>query len=528
MLTRDLLMIARDVANGLLYLHTLGFLHRSLTVHDVWMVGDGPTARNPTGTWALGGFSYLVRSSRGRVIAPAWVPLCAAPETMHTREFVPATDVFAFGVLLLDLFRYARGDTTHPPSERPPQIPAQLWRSLIEPCLALGLDARPTTHEVVATINDLLEDPVLCCMAVPKAHAASSADDGRIDDVELLSALSAVGASPDAGSGPTVTIRNLRPGAWEPFVMPALRRNEALRDLRLIDCSDVLDAVCARSPQPPPVAPLDATTLLAATMLGASTSFNDSVTFANFASNSTFGLKPNHRSLLAASSASVAPTLAQLNPSATLTAFTLSRTVDLASNEEPDTPAIQLVAWLRPCVLLPPLQRLSLRGVLLGDAIAGELFRVISTACRGLRDLDMHGTGVTGASVKALAQQQLDPAVRWASLEGLAVGGNAVGYSAVAALCTWIQRDDHLSLLDLSFARDVDYFAVATLGQLVRQNRSLRTLRLEGIPLSSPGLRLLVQARRLQEEQNRCGHTCTVHIDAALDDPYAKQLREFK
>jgi len=108
------LTFARDIARGLLYLHTRGLTHGDLKSQNVLVRGGqtviadfglATTLRGPggggdgdDGDGAGGG-----GGGGGVPAAPIGTPCTMAPEVMEGDPYTPAADAFSFGVLLWEL-----------------------------------------------------------------------------------------------------------------------------------------------------------------------------------------------------------------------------------------------------------------------------------------------------------------------------------------------------------------------------------------------------------------------------------------
>ena len=217
---RDVLTLAKDVLAGLGHMHTLGFLHRNLTVEGVFQLSN---------RYLVGGLDFCVRSSRGRVSSPAWAPRVPAPETVQTRTFEISSDIFAFGVFLLEVANYGEAVSLPLPLERPSHIPEAVWR-LIVPCLSLSRDARPTCGELTAILHTLENGSEHAIIPFPSERHGSIT-------TELLSGLHMISSSgKSVVLAESVEFENVSATHWG-IARLALQANENMKEIALSHCT---------------------------------------------------------------------------------------------------------------------------------------------------------------------------------------------------------------------------------------------------------------------------------------------------
>ncbi|CAN0141662.1 unnamed protein product [Pylaiella littoralis] len=160
--------IASDIASGLSYIHGLNpaIVHRDLSSRNV--LYDGRTAKlaDLGQAKAMGAVSAAVGS---RQTAMPGAMVYAAPEVL-TGRYSSSIDMFSFGVLLAQLItsEYPRLDT------RKEQVAEAGGRSpplkpLLERCLSLHAEDRPTAAEALRALESLRADP---CAYRPAGHGA--------------------------------------------------------------------------------------------------------------------------------------------------------------------------------------------------------------------------------------------------------------------------------------------------------------------------------------------------------------------
>ena len=239
------LRMASDVLNALSYLHALGFLHRHLTLDSVFYVKEGTLQESSrpvpqAGRFVLGGFDFMVRTSRGHFTSHAWMPKNAPPETLQTRTYTTASDIFGVGMLVLECANYGSPvDCCVGVPSRPDWLPSALWDGLLSSALALVADNRPSASELRNTIEELLQTQE----ALGRAIIATPAERQHINSDELT-ALVVSGAPQDITTTEHIelcgsTIK------WE-LACKAAAGNQHVTTLCVADCSVPRNSVLPR------------------------------------------------------------------------------------------------------------------------------------------------------------------------------------------------------------------------------------------------------------------------------------------
>jgi serine/threonine protein kinase len=244
----EVLHLASDASTALGHMHALGFLHRDLSCAAVYPrqlvteLSDGDVlAETPIDEVMIGGYTFTVRTSRGRVTASNWLPAAHAPETVHTRTFDWGTDVYALGMMLLEACYYgdqaaalaaAAQFATRNQSAggAPPPVPVKLWTRLIGPCLHPAPDARHTILSARREIEDLLigyqTQP-----ADEVDHVPFATD--QVDSA-TFTALRQAGAPATAIQDKHVSCVGMRASGWAELAR-ALPRNQNLTSFSISD-----------------------------------------------------------------------------------------------------------------------------------------------------------------------------------------------------------------------------------------------------------------------------------------------------
>jgi hypothetical protein len=436
----EVLRVGIDVMAAVGHLHALGFLHRNVNCAAVtprMPVSDleqlEAVAERELEHVILGDFTFALRTSRGRVTTPNWLPACHAPETAHNRTFDWGTDVYAIGLLLLEACFYGDqaaaiqatgrdGGSLDRSSRCPAHVPARLWTRLIAPCLMPLPDQRHTVPSARAAAQKLLEEYETAGPAATEYIPFPT--DGM--DAQTLTALQQAGAPPTAIRDAEVSCTGLQAAGWRELAR-ALEKNTALTALRVASSEVDLDALHL---------PVGGGGLRC------------------------LALEKCSRGHVAATSNS---------PSGCKWAASLCRFFG------------------------PALRELNLQRTFIGDAEGARVVAAVAEQCPGLITLGLAHTGASKETADALIAATHGGQL--GAVATLDLSGNAWPASSFAALCAQsLQRSASLRVLQL---REValDYFSVGNLAQVVRQSASIETIDLRGVQLSEPGLWLLASAR---------------------------------
>ncbi|SNY65661.1 serine/threonine protein kinase [Paractinoplanes atraurantiacus] len=155
--------LTAQVAAALAEAHELGVVHRDLKPDNILLdTGDGPPETRLTD---FGVARILNTPSMTTPSSVFGTPHYMAPEAFRGSTASPATDVYAFGVLLYELvsgYPPYRSDSIpdlmrlhlEGAPERRPGIPDELWE-VITACMEQKPRLRPTAAELVAELSDL-------------------------------------------------------------------------------------------------------------------------------------------------------------------------------------------------------------------------------------------------------------------------------------------------------------------------------------------------------------------------------------
>ena len=165
----DVAHVASQLASALQVVHDAGIVHRDLKPSNVLMAPSTVPGRGPLVKLADFGVAYLVDSTR--VTAPGMVLGTAAylaPEQVRGEAAVPAGDIYALGLLLLEALT---GERAYPNASGigaimarlidPPAVPEWVgpaWSRLLTRMTATDPVQRPTAAEVAEASADLPGD----------------------------------------------------------------------------------------------------------------------------------------------------------------------------------------------------------------------------------------------------------------------------------------------------------------------------------------------------------------------------------
>jgi serine/threonine protein kinase len=142
-----------DVFQGLLYLNTMGIVHRDIKVANIFI--------DQNGTAKIADFGFAITGTQPFKDINIGSPIYMTPESLLLREYGPKTDVWAFGVFVYELLH---GDTPlgHCSSEQelkervllPPKILPSLSEEVqhfIKLCLTVNPRYRSTIRDLTTT-----------------------------------------------------------------------------------------------------------------------------------------------------------------------------------------------------------------------------------------------------------------------------------------------------------------------------------------------------------------------------------------
>eukprot|EP01061_Rhynchopus_euleeides_P035076 TRINITY_DN59128_c0_g1_i1.p1 TRINITY_DN59128_c0_g1~~TRINITY_DN59128_c0_g1_i1.p1 ORF type:complete len:984 (+),score=318.60 TRINITY_DN59128_c0_g1_i1:148-3099(+) len=151
----------RDIIRGLAFLHENKIIHRDLKPHNVLMTNEGECKLADFGTAHFFADSPEISTDHNNKGTALYMP----PESLNSREAVPATDVWSLGILICELFT---GDVPYQyqgmmpeafrwqlsEGEIAPKIPdvPENAKDLIKSCLVRDPDERPSSLELASHI----------------------------------------------------------------------------------------------------------------------------------------------------------------------------------------------------------------------------------------------------------------------------------------------------------------------------------------------------------------------------------------
>ncbi|WP_308799057.1 serine/threonine-protein kinase [Agromyces silvae] len=167
---RQVADIGAQVADALAYVHGRQVVHRDIKPENILLSDDPAYGYSLTVKLADFGVAQFMDGTRltgdGSIMGTA---AYIAPEQARGAEAEPASDVYALGLVLLEALRGEREYTGTPIEaalarlHRAPTIPDELsdeWRELLEAMTSDEPSARPTAHDVAATLRDLIRSRI--------------------------------------------------------------------------------------------------------------------------------------------------------------------------------------------------------------------------------------------------------------------------------------------------------------------------------------------------------------------------------
>lgn len=162
---REIAQIGHDLAEGIEYIHRHGIIHRDIKPSNVLLADqDVDTARTRA---MLTDFGIAHRGVRPQDVGTTTTGTAAylSPEQVRREEVGPESDIYSFGLVLLECFT---GELAYPGAPidaaisrliDDPVIPRSLgkgWRSILSAMTSLSPADRPPASEVVRALRDLV------------------------------------------------------------------------------------------------------------------------------------------------------------------------------------------------------------------------------------------------------------------------------------------------------------------------------------------------------------------------------------
>ena len=162
-----LVTIIKGVAAGMAYLANLAFVHRDLASRNILMnardipkVADFGMARTTT--------DNVYESINTKMMPLRW----SAPEAFSSMVFSEKSDVWAFGVTVIEVFtraetpyiQWSDADVARQVSDgykirRPEGCPSDIYKEIVNPCLSYAPEDRPRFSELFAGTRAIIRKP---------------------------------------------------------------------------------------------------------------------------------------------------------------------------------------------------------------------------------------------------------------------------------------------------------------------------------------------------------------------------------
>ena len=172
------------------------------------------------------------------------MPRLPAPETLQTRVFDTSTDVFAFGVLLLEMVGYG-SLPNQVPSSRPDAVPKLLWSKLIKRCLDPVASERLSVNEALGVVEGWLTGTAAGSGSMVEGIIPLPTDSEL--DAGTLSDMVCAGAPHDVLGTRELNLSGLNERSQWESLSKIVEMSKELRAVRLERCrirSDDVDPIC--------------------------------------------------------------------------------------------------------------------------------------------------------------------------------------------------------------------------------------------------------------------------------------------
>ena len=157
---RQVLSIASDVSGALSYIHQLGIIHRDVSTVNVLLEPMGNSAwKAKLSECASSNFTSYLKLSSCSSPHPSSsnnFSIFAAPEAKAPELYTPKTDIYGFGVVLLEMSQPSEGIASITNGDLRPRLQRLAWPamvSLIRACTSAAPLDRPSAFEVLQRLN---------------------------------------------------------------------------------------------------------------------------------------------------------------------------------------------------------------------------------------------------------------------------------------------------------------------------------------------------------------------------------------
>ena len=164
-----------------------------------------------------------------------------------------------------------------------------------------------------------------------------------------------------------------------------------------------------------------------------------------------------------------------------------------------------------------------------------ELIDALCAKCCLLRELRLADCGCSTPVVRHLCEvltPKPDKCTPLGCLDVLGVGGASLTYMGLTYMAGWLRQAAALGTLDLSPCTNnvLDYYGVATIGEIIRQVSVLKSIVLLRLELTHAALQQLLSALKYRVHAFSSGAPSSaiiplVTVGDTVSDPFAEEIR---